>query len=202
MRPNKLPNVLTEDEQKRLLEQPNPRYVTGQRNYTLMRLMLNTGLRLSEATGLKWENVNLNSGKLEVVEGKGGKDRILWISEEDLELLRSWRERQVDKAGKKLEFVFTAMSDGTIGNRLDNRYVQDMVKRYAKKAKINNSTTPHVFRHTFATTLYSHTKNIRLVQKALGHNQLSTTMIYTHIVDDELEDALKNFKKKEQRGVN
>ena len=196
MRPNKLPKVLTEEEQEKILNVPNHRYVTAQRNYTLIRLMLNTGLRLSEATGLRWNDINLTSGKLEVIEGKGGKDRILWLNLDDLEMLKDWKDRQTDEAGKALKYVFTSMSQDTIGNRLDNRYVQDMVKRYAEKAGIDKKISPHTFRHSFATDLYSQTGNIRLVQKALGHNQLSTTMIYTHIVDEELENELKNFRKK------
>ena len=70
-----------------------------------------------------------------------------------------------------------------------------MVERYCKKAGIPKDIHPHTLRHTFATDLYRETKNIRLVQKALGHADLSTTMIYTHIVDDELEDALKTFRR-------
>ena len=197
MRQKKLPNVLNEDEQKRLLEQPNPRYITGQRNHLLLKLMLDTGLRLSEATGLKWQNISLMTGQLKVVEGKGAKDRILWLSEEDLELLKSWKQRQFEKAKKPLEHVFTSMSKGTLGNRLDNRYVQDMIKRYSKKAKIEKNVSPHTCRHTFATDLLRQCKNIRIVQKALGHTFVNTSMIYTHIVDDELENELKNFRKKE-----
>jgi integrase/recombinase XerD len=138
------------------------------------------------------------SGQLKVVQGKGSKDRILWLPEEDLELLQNWKQRQTKKAGKKLEYVFTAMSKGTLGNKLDNRYVQDMVKRYAKKAKIPKNVSPHTLRHCYGSDLLRQTKNIRMVQKALGHNQLNTTMIYTHIVDDELENELKNFRKKEE----
>src|SRR6056297_592715 len=156
--------------------------------------MLDTGLRLSEATGLKWKNLSLMTGNLKVVEGKGAKDRILWLSEEDLELLKSWKQRQSEKAKKPLEHVFTAMSKGTLGNRLDNRYVQDMIKRYSKKAKIEKNVSPHTCRHTFATDLLRQTKNIRLVQRSLGHSQLNTTMLYTYISDPELEIELKNFR--------
>jgi len=197
VRQKKLPNVLSEDEQDKLLSQPNPRYITGQRNHLLLKLMLDTGLRLSETTGLKWKDLNLMSGQLKVVEGKGAKDRILWLPEEDLELLQNWKKRQTEKAGEALKYVFTAMSKNKIGRKLDNRYVQDMVKRYAKKAKIDKNVSPHTLRHSFASDLLRQTKNIRMVQKALGHNQLNTTMIYTHIVDDELESELKNFRKKE-----
>ena len=196
MRQKKLPNVLNEEEQKRLLDQPNPRYITGQRNHLLLKLMLDTGLRLSEATSLRWKDLDLMSGQLKVVEGKGAKDRILWLPEGDLELLQDWKQRQSEKAGKSLEYVFTAMSAGTLGNKLDNRYVQDMVKRYAKKAGIEKNVSPHTCRHTFATVLLKQCKNIRIVQKALGHEFVNTSMIYTHIVDDELENEMKNLRKK------
>ena len=73
-----------------------------------------------------------------------------------------------------------------------------MVKRYSKKADINKNVSPHTLRHTFATDLYQETKNIRLVQKALGHSDLFTTMIYTHIVDEELERALKGLRQEKR----
>lgn len=189
-----IPVVLTKEEQERLLEQPNSRYITGERNYLMLNIMLSTGLRLAEVVNLRWKDVNLTSGKITVRNGKGGKDRNLWIGEENLELMRSWKERQTEKAGEPLEFVFTSMSKGTVGNKINRRYVQDMVKRYAEKAGIEKNISPHTMRHTFATDLYRETGKIRLVQKALGHVDLSTTMIYTHIVDDEMEYALKNFR--------
>ena len=197
MRQKKLPNVLSEDEQDKLLSQPNPRYITGQRNHLLLKIFLDAGLRLSEATGLKWKNISLMTGQLKVVEGKGAKDRILWLAEENLELLKSWKQRQALEAKENLNYVFTAMSKGTLGNKLDNRYVQDMVKRYAKKAGISKNVSPHTCRHTFATDMLRKTKNIRMVQRALGHNQLNTTMIYTYIYDSELKVQMKNFREKE-----
>lgn len=185
----KLPEVLTEDEQARLLAQPNPRYPTGERNYLLMRLMLNAGLRLAEATALKWRDIDLTTGKLMVRQGKGAKDRTLWVGEGDVERLRSWRERQAAVCGS-CEYVFTTLQ----GRPLSHRYVQQMVKRYAAKAGIEKNVHPHTLRHSFATDLYRETGKIRLVQKALGHSDLSTTQIYTHIVDEELEEALKSFR--------
>jgi len=188
-RPKKLPTVLTEDEQARLLEQPNPRYPTGERNRTMLRLMLNTGLRLAEVTVLKWRDLDLTTGKLMVRQGKGAKDRTLWTGEADIDRLRSWRERQAEKCGK-CERVFTSLE----GRPLGHRYVQRMVARYARKAGIEKTITPHTLRHTFATDLYRETSKIRLVQKVLGHSDLSTTMIYTHIHDPEVESALKSFR--------
>ena len=82
-----------------------------------------------------------------------------------------------------------------VSDKMDTSNTRKMIKKYAKKAGINKKISPHTLRHTFATDLYRESKNIRLVQKALGHSDLSTTMIYTHIMDDELEQALKTFRK-------
>jgi len=186
----RIPEVLTESEQTALLAQPNPRYPTGARNKTMLQLMLDTGLRLAEACALRWKDIALTTGKLMVRQGKGCKDRTLWIGEDDLELLKKWRERQAKDVQRDPAHVFTTLA----GKALSHRYVQQMVKRYAIKAGIDKNISPHTLRHSFATDLYRATSKIRLVQKALGHADLSTTMIYTHVFDEELEDALKSFR--------
>ena len=186
----KIPEVLTETEQQALLAQPNLRYPTGERNRLMLSLMLNTGLRLSEITCLKWKDVDLNSGRLTVRQGKGSKDRVLWVGDVDLESLQAWRRRQTNRAGKLQLHVFTTLA----GKPVSGRYVQQMVKRYAVRAGIEKDIHPHSLRHSFATDLYRETTNIRLTQKALGHANLATTQIYTHIVDEELEGALKSFR--------
>ena len=186
----KIPEVLTDTEQEALLSQPNPRYPTGERNRALLRLMLDTGLRLSEATALRWRDIDLTTGKLMVRQGKGAKDRTLWIGDEDLDMLRSWRERQAKDIAGTPEHVFTTLE----GKPISGRYVQAMVKRYAARAGITKDVHPHTLRHSFATDLYRQTTNIRLTQKALGHSNLATTQIYTHIVDEELEGALRSFR--------
>jgi len=182
--------VLTKQESAALLRQPNPRYLTGERNRLLLSLMLNTGLRLSEAIGLQWRDLDLISGKLFVRQGKGAKDRTLWVGETDIAALRCWRDRQAQALGYATEHVFTTLC----GSPVSGRYVQQMVKRYATRTGISKNVHPHMLRHTFATDLYRETGNIRLVQKALGHSDLSTTMIYTHIYDEEVERALKSLR--------
>jgi integrase/recombinase XerD len=187
----KIPEVLSTEEQAALLRQPNPRYPTGERNRLLLSLMLNTGLRLSEATGLQWREIDLNTGKVMVRQGKGAKDRTLWVGEDDLRRLQHWRDRQAKCVPNAASHVFTTLE----GKPVSNRYVQLMVKQYATKAGIEKDVHPHMLRHTFATDLYRETTNIRLTQKALGHANLATTQIYTHIVDEELEGALKAFRR-------
>ena len=185
----KIPEILTEEEQEHLISIFNIRYFNSFRNRTMIKLFLASGLRLSEMINLRWKDINLMTGQLKVVEGKGSKDRILWISESIVEELRNWKEKQSEKL-RICEYVFTTSSK----NKLNDRNVRRMVAEYSQKAGINKNVSPHTFRHTFASDLLRATKNIRLVQKALGHEDLSTTMIYTHIVDEEFEDALKSLR--------
>ena len=186
----KIPEILTEEEQKQIMSIFNVRYFNSIRNRTIITLFLASGLRLSELINLRWKEINLMTGQLKVLEGKGSKDRILWISDSVLEELRMWKEKQSEKLGI-CDLVFTTNSK----NKLDDRNVRRMVYKYSKRAGISKNVSPHTFRHTFASDLLRSTKNIRLVQKALGHEDLSTTMIYTHIVDEEFEDALKNLRR-------
>jgi len=206
----KIPEVLSEREQKKLLEVFNTRYLTPHRNKVMIKLILNSGLRLSEVINLEWKHIDLQTGKLKVVEGKGAKDRILWINDETLEKVREWRQRQVDEIDN-MEFIFTTST----GKQLNPADIRKMVYRYAEKAGIQEEVEkkyrdkegnkldetykekkvkPHTLRHTFATDLLRETNNLRIVQKALGHSDISTTQIYTHIVDGEMEEALKNFR--------
>jgi integrase/recombinase XerD len=181
--------VLNEDEQEALLQQPNPNRRTGLRSLCLLRLMLNTGLRAAEVLNLKVSDIDWQGGKVMVREGKGKKDRTLWIGEADLKLLKKWLKYQAKLPASA--FLFTTRD----GQRIMDRYLRCMVKRLAKQAGIDKDVHPHMLRHTFATDLLRKTKNLRLAQKALGHAQITSTQIYTHIVDDELEEALKTFRK-------
>ena len=189
MAKRKIPEFLTVEEQEQLINVFNVRYFNSFRNRTMIKLFLASGLRLSEMINLRWRDINLMTGQLKVVEGKGTKDRILWISDSIVEDLRIWKEKQ----SKKLdicELVFTTSNK----LKLDDRNIRRMVSLYSAKAGINKNVSPHTFRHTYASDLLRETKNIILVQKALGHEDLSTTMIYTHIVDDEFEKALKKLR--------
>lgn len=183
-RPKRLPKVLTADEQRALVAQPNPRYASGLRNRCLIRIGLEVGLRASELTHLRPEHLDMLTCRLVVREGKGAKDRVLWISDDLRDLIGWWLERRPTSP-----WLFPTRD----GGQIDTRYLRTMVKHYAVKAGVSEAerVTPHVLRHTFATDLLRETKNIILVQKALGHSDVSTTMIYTHVQDDELEEALR-----------
>lgn len=146
--------------------------------------MLEAGLRVGEAVALRPEHLDMTTCKLVVREGKGAKDRVLWVGDDLRDLIGTWLERRPESV---------SMFPTRDGGQVQTRYVRQMVKRVARRAGVSEveRVSPHALRHTFATTIYSETTNIRLVQKALGHSDLSTTMIYTHIVDGELEAAMR-----------
>ena len=189
-----IPVVLTKEEQQSLINQFNTRYVTSHRNKVMFQMMLNKGLSVSEIVSLRWEDVNLTSGKVMVREGKGAKDRTLWVDNSQLDELGEWKDRQVEKIGELPRWVFSTLRESNAGEKLTIQQVWKTLKTYAEKAGIEKDISPHTLRHTFATDLYRETGKIRLVQKALGHADLSTTMIYTHIVDEELEGAMKSLR--------
>jgi len=192
----KLPVVLNEEERKKLLKQANKRYVTGHRNKVMMQLMLNIGFRLAEVVNLKWEDVDFLSEVVMVREGKGMKDRTLyikdnnWRGENDKKALQEWKERQVNELGYLPEYVFTTMSSNSKGEKLSDRYVQNMINRYSNKSGTMKKISPHTLRHTFATDLYRKTRDPVVVKNALGHSDLSSTMIYVHMVNGDVEEAL------------
>ena len=191
MAKRKIPDFLTKEEQEALINIFNIRYWTSCRNKMLIELDLATGLRLSEMINLKWNDINLMTGQLKVVKGKGSKDRILYINENTITKLTLWKEKQHNKLNIKCEYVFT----NNKGKQLVGRDVREMIVNYSNKAGITKNVSPHTLRHTFATDLLRATNNLRIVQKALGHEDIRTTAIYTHIVDTELEEAMKNFRK-------
>ncbi len=181
-----LPVVLGTAEVEALLSQPNQKAPTGLRNYLMLVYFLHLGLRVSEAINLKVDHLDWQSGKVSVLAGKGDRDRVLWLKDKILVLTNKMLEARPAPS----EYVFSNLK----GGQLIDRYVRAFVSRYAKKAGIIKRVHPHSLRHTFATDLLRDTKDIRLVQKAMGHASLATTMIYTHVADDRLENALKNFR--------
>ena len=183
-RPRRLPKVLSATETASVLAQFNTRYPTPLRNLCLIRVMLEAGLRVGEAVALRPEHIDMTTCRLVVREGKGAKDRVLWIGDDLRDLVGAWLERRPESV-----WLFPTRH----GTQVQTRYVRQMVKRVARKAGVKEveKVSPHSLRHTFATNLYSETKDLLLVQKALGHAYVSTTQIYCHVVDGELETAMR-----------
>jgi len=189
--PRRIPEVLDPEEQARILgELERSDSLSALRNLALIRLLLNAGLRAREARELKIKHLDFKSGKLKV-RGKGRKERVVWLSADDLALVRAWLTRRPGNGAPSGDLLFTSL-DGS--RPVNDRWLRRMVKRVAEQAGIVKDIHPHSLRHTFATDLLRATKNLRLVQKALGHSNIETTTIYAHIVDDELENAMKELR--------
>jgi integrase/recombinase XerD len=187
-RPRKLPVTLSRQEQELLLGVLHDRGPGRLRTLCIVRLMLNAGLRGCEVRNLKIADVDWNSGKV-LVNGKCRKQRTLWLAAGDLALLSRWREVR-EALPQQNDSLITALD----GRPLGERNLRKIVKAAVRRAGLAKDPHAHALRHTFATDLLRHTKNLRLVQKALGHASLATTEIYTHVCDPELEAALKGLR--------
>ena len=185
MAQKKLPVILEPEEAQNLLRGPNRRCPTGLRNKAMMSLMLHCGLRVSEVINLRPGSINLTKGKLRVESGKGNKDRDLAIPEYLIDLLEGWRRKRPESP-----YFFCTLK----GKKLQVRYLQQMVKRYASKAGIQKNISPHTLRHTYATQYYRQTKDIETLRRILGHSDISTTTIYINLANIDVENGMKAFK--------
>ena len=178
------PEVLTPTECQTLAGTPNPRYRTGLRDQCMIRLMLNTGLKVSECLQLRVSDIDWSSGQLNV-KGRGEKARTLWINDEVLSLLGQWLERRpVD-----CPLLFTTLA----GKPVSDRAFRAMIKRRARKAGIAKDVHPHMLRHSFATQMYHRTQDLRGVQKMLGHASFASTLIYTPSAGENVERTMKDL---------
>ena len=183
--PRRIPSVLTEDEQARLLAQIDLEAPSGNRNLALIRLMINTGLRAAEVRDLCRHHIDWKRGTMKI-RGKGGRERVVWMGNGDLSRLKSLPSGA--PSGNRP--VFTSL-DGQ--KPLCGRWLRKLVKRLAELAGIDKRIHVHTLRHTFATNLLRQEKNLFTVMKAMGHTNLSTTQIYLHLEDSELEAAMKRL---------
>jgi len=180
----KLPDVLTIDEQKQLLEVFDLRYHSGRKNRLMVELMLTIGLRVSEICKLKWQDIRWREGKILIKQGKGEKDRNLFLPESLIERLKNYKDEFEDL--KDSSFIFQTRT----GKAIDRSTLNALVKKYAVKAGISKNVYNHLLRHTALTDLYSNTKDIRKVQAIAGHASIQTTQIYTHISAEDIKDTL------------
>ena len=189
--PRRIPEILTDDERLALLAAPSRRAPTGIRNRAMIAIMLDAGLRCAECCGLGLRDVDADTGQITVRQGKGRKDRIVWAGTQALDAIAAWLRVRPEGDGP----LFTTLDGGPIYTS----YVRAMMDRMEKRAGIQHNVSPHTLRHTCATDLLRQTGNLRIVQRALGHSSISTTTIYTHIVDDELADAMRKLRGGEKR---
>jgi len=180
-----LPKFLSEAEVEALLNAPDLKDPLGVRDRTMLELLYATGLRVSELVALKIDQVNLRQGVVRV-QGKGNKERLVPLGEEAL----SWLETYLRDA--RHDITPAAASDDVFTTRRQSAMTRQafwyLIKRYAQKVGIKKHLTPHTLRHCFATHLLNHGADLRVVQMLLGHSDLSTTQIYTHVARERLRN--------------
>lgn len=170
------PEPLNSYEQLSLLRQPNPRAPTGLRNLCIISLMLKTGMRVSEVINLRCSDLDWEKGRISIRESGAARERTLMLDQADLMLLKNW----LDIRPAKSDIFFTTLD----GSGLKDRYLREMIKRLARKAGINKDVYPHLLRYTFAVDFIRETKDIKLLQEAMGHREASATQIYTRLLFD------------------
>jgi len=179
-----LPKALSEQQVESLLAAPDTGTLLGMRDRAMLELMYATGLRVSELVGLELANLNLNQGVIRVM-GKGQKERLIPIGAEAHDslniYLRSGRPEILKGVQTNTVFVTTRKAGMT------RQAFWYMVNRYAAQCDISKKLSPHMLRHSFATHLLNHGADLRVVQLLLGHSDLSTTQIYTHIAREGLK---------------
>ena len=182
----RFPKVLSEEQITTLLNTPDTTEALGLRDRTMLELMYASGLRVSEIVSLKTVALGLNEGVVRVVNGKGGKERLVPFGAEAGEWLRRYLQeaRHVLLEGKTCQEVFVGRHTGS---GLTRQAFWSIIKRYAQLADIKVPLSPHTLRHAFATHLLNHGADLRVVQLLLGHADISTTQIYTHVARERLK---------------
>ncbi|MDY0190075.1 MAG: site-specific tyrosine recombinase XerD [Desulfuromonas sp.] len=185
-----LPDILSTVEVNNLLEIPDIDQPLAQRDKTMLELLYATGLRVSELVGLRCADLHLQSGYLRTF-GKGRKQRIIPVGEIALEYLKGYLEhaRKNLEKGHNSDFVFLNRS----GNGLTRQGFWKIIKRRALQAGISKNVTPHTLRHSFATHLLENGADLRVVQTLLGHVDIATTQIYTHVSREHIKKIHQQF---------
>lgn len=180
-----LPQSLSEDEVDALLAAPNVSEPLGNRDRAMLELLYATGVRVSELINLKMSQINLNQGVIRIV-GKGDHERLIPLGDEAQDWLRDFID------GARIEILLERQTDYLFptrrGDCMTRQAFWHIIKRYAKKAGVKKKLSPHTVRHAFATHLLNNGADLRVVQMLLGHSDVSTTQIYTHVARERLKD--------------
>jgi integrase/recombinase XerD len=181
-----LPDTLTEDDVEKLLAAPDVETALGMRDRTMLEVLYACGLRVSELTGLRLSEINLRQGVIRIV-GKGSKERLVPMGEEAISWLTLYMAGPRDELLKKnlaQDVVFPSKR----GVQMTRQTFWHRIKEHSKKAGITKKLSPHTLRHAFATHLLNHGADLRVVQLLLGHSDLSTTQIYTHVAQQRMKE--------------
>jgi integrase/recombinase XerD len=180
-----LPKSLTEEEVESLLGAPVIADPLGHRDRTMLEVLYATGLRVSELVNLKYNQINTNQGVIRIM-GKGNRERLIPLGEEAVRWLTDFvrAPRAEILLDRTTDYLFPTRR----GDRMTRQAFWHIIKRYARKAAIDKELSPHTLRHAFATHLLNHGADLRVVQMLLGHSDLSTTQIYTHVARERMKE--------------
>jgi len=180
-----LPQSLTEQDVDALLAAPKVAEALGHRDRTMLEVLYATGVRVSELINLRLNQINLNQGVLRIV-GKGDRERLIPLGDEAQDWIREFLEgpRAEILLERQTEYLFPTRR----GDRMTRQAFWHIIKRYAKKAGIGKKLSPHTVRHAFATHLLNNGADLRVVQLLLGHSDVSTTQIYTHVARERMKE--------------
>ncbi len=182
--PRLLPKSLTEEDVQALLEAPDVTIPRGLRDRAMLEMLYASGLRVTELVGLKVSQVDRNAGVVRIL-GKGAKERLVPLGEEALDWIRHYlaRSRGLLLNGRSADALFvTARAEA-----MTRQAFWNLIKRYARSSGVHKPISPHTLRHAFATHLLNHGADLRVVQMLLGHSDISTTQIYTHVARERLK---------------
>ena len=189
--PERSLDLISPNELERLLNAPEGGDLKTLRDRAILHLLFSTGLRVSELCSLN-NDIDLRADELSV-RGKGGKVRVVFLSEEAKKIIQEYLKVRKDMDEALFIQLSSKKTKGEDTMRLSRRGIGRIVKQYAIKAGISKKVTPHVIRHCFATDLLSNGADIRSVQMMLGHSNIATTQIYTHVTDKQLREVHKKF---------
>jgi integrase/recombinase XerD len=185
-----LPHVLTRDEVDLLLAQPDQNTTMGRRDTAILEVLYATGLRASELIGLRMATINLEAGYLRTI-GKGSKERIVPMGSKAIDSLKRYMTEGRAYLVKKGTSPYLFLNNR--GGRLTRQGLWKILKGYTRKAGITKRITPHTLRHSFATHLLEGGADLRSVQVMLGHSDISTTQIYTHVARERLKEVHEKY---------
>lgn len=196
-RPQRLPRgILTPSEARKIINTPDTKCAIGYRDHTIMEVLYTTGIRKDELNKLTLSDVDYHDGFLRINNGKGNKDRVVPLGRIACRYLENYIK------SVRPEFIRDPYNHhlflSTRGNRLSKNVVWELVKKYAQKAKLKKTVSPHTFRHSCATAMLRNRADIRAVQELLGHESLESTQIYTHISINDLKETHKRCHPREQ----
>ncbi|AKM83914.1 TPA: hypothetical protein DCZ46_01110 [Candidatus Campbellbacteria bacterium] len=186
-------DLISSDELLRLINAPDGDDLKSLRDKAILELFFSTGLRVSELCSLN-SDIDLKKDEMPI-RGKGEKVRVVFLSEDSKGAVKKYLDNRKDME----DALFVSFSKNGETKRLTPRSIERIVKYYAIKAGISKKVTPHVIRHSFATDLLQNGADLRAVQMMLGHSNISTTQVYTHITDKQLREVHKNFHGKKRR---